>query len=150
MRFTDVKSKIPGILSFVTGSLRPIKSETDIYLSSWYKSNSLIYVSPDHACWLDADSVKRVKKNRFGLVKMSEASGLGGMLQMYEDEGVKWASEKVREWEREHGESEDDVDELGDGRVEVGGNGGNGKDPDETEDEGEGLGVGEVSMRAPM
>ena len=78
---------------------------------------------------------------------MSQASGLGGMLQMYEDEGVNWVSKKVREWEREHGESEDDVDELGDGRVGVGGNG---KDPDETEDEGEGLGVGEVSMRAPM
>jgi histone deacetylase 6 len=44
----------------------------DPYLSTWYKSNSLIYVSPDHACWSDDDSARKVKKQRFGNVLMAD------------------------------------------------------------------------------
>jgi len=44
----------------------------DPYLSTWYKSNSLIYVSHDHACWSDDDSARKVKKQRFGNVLMAD------------------------------------------------------------------------------
>jgi histone deacetylase 6 len=76
----DTKQKIPSILSFVTGSLRPIKSETDHDLSSWYRSHSLIFVSPDHAVWEDEESARKVKKKRFGNVEKSREKSLGGML----------------------------------------------------------------------
>jgi histone deacetylase 6 len=79
----DAKGKIPGVLSFVSGSLRPVKSDVDQYLSQWYKSNSLIYVSPDHACWSDEDSARKVRKNRFGKVEKGDVRGMGGMLRRY-------------------------------------------------------------------
>jgi histone deacetylase 6 len=36
----DVKSRISGVVNFVNGSLRPVKSETDPDLSLWYKEHS--------------------------------------------------------------------------------------------------------------
>lgn len=79
----DCRYKVSQILSFVSGALRPIKSETDPHLSQWYKQNSLIYVSPDHACWSDEDAARKVRKNRFGGVIQGEVSGLGTMLGRY-------------------------------------------------------------------
>ncbi|KAE9362747.1 histone deacetylase-like protein [Stipitochalara longipes BDJ] len=117
----DAKSKIPCILSFVSGSLRPVKSDMDPYLSTWYKSNSLIYVSPDHACWSDDDSSRKVKKQRFGNVLMADIEvgqgpdNVGRMLKRYEEESATFISQKVEDWERERGDM----------------------DPDETEDEAE-------------
>jgi histone deacetylase 6 len=113
----DCRHKIPSILSFVSGSLRPIKSETDPLLSSWYKANSLIYVSPDHACWNDEQSAHKVKKQRFGGVRCAEVTGLSAMMQRYEAEAQSWVLAKVREL-------------LGDDDKE-----GGGADGDETEDE---------------
>jgi len=116
----DAKSKISCILSFVSGSLRPVKSDIDPYLSTWYKQNSLIYVSPDHACWSDEDSSRKVKKHRFGRVVCAEIERDGGggdvgrMLKRYQTESTAFIASKVAEWERER---------LGD------------RDPDETEDE---------------
>lgn len=118
----DAKAKIPCILSFVSGSLRPVKSDIDPYLSTWYKQNSLIYVSPDHACWSDEESSRKVKKHRFGRVICAEIERGGGggevgrMLKRYQTESTAFVATKVAEWER---------DRLGD------------RDPDETEDEGE-------------
>jgi histone deacetylase 6 len=92
---TDCRAKIPCILSFVSGSLRPVKSETDPQLSSWYKAHSLIYVSPDHACWNDEDSSRKVKKQRFGGVKMSDVVGLNAMMRTYLREAGAWVTKKV-------------------------------------------------------
>jgi len=60
-----------------------VKSETDPQLSSWYKQNSKIFVSPDHACWIDEDSARKVRKHRFGMVEKSLVTGLGDMLGEY-------------------------------------------------------------------
>jgi histone deacetylase 6 len=77
-------SKVACVLSFVSGgTLKAVKSETEPQLSNWYKRNSRIYVAPDHACWLDEDSAKRVRKARFGAVTQSIVSGLGDMLKYY-------------------------------------------------------------------
>ena len=35
----DCKSRISGVVNFVTGNLRPVKSETDPDLSTWYRRN---------------------------------------------------------------------------------------------------------------
>jgi len=83
------------VVSFVSGSLRPVKSETDPQLSTWYKQNSHIYVSPDHACWLDEDSARKVRKNRFGAVIQSEVVGLNAMLGRYLDDAVAHINQKV-------------------------------------------------------
>ena len=116
----DARSRIACILSFVTGTLRPVKSETDSQLSPWYKAHSRIYVSPDHSCWTDPDSVKKVRKNRFGGVRQSEVAGLSSMLAYYERQACVWVDEMVRQrW------------------VEMGlGENGEGMGDDETESEG--------------
>lgn len=115
------KSRIPGIISFVAGNLRPVKSETDQYLSNWYKSNSQIYVSPDHACWSDEESARKVQRSRFGKVVKADIevgrgeNGVGKMLKRYEEEAGEWVLAKLQQWEALN---------LG-------------QDPDETEDEDE-------------
>lgn len=112
---TDVKSRVPGVLSFVTGSLRPIRSETDPFLSSWYKAHSKIFVSEDHSCWNDEDNSRKVRKNRFGAVEKSEVTGLGNMLKRYESKAGSWVLGKVEEWEakmRARNESEEDDEEF--------------------------------------
>ena len=93
---TDSRPLIPCILSFVTGTLRPVKSETDPHLSPWYKSHSRIYVSPEHSCWTDPESAKKVRKNRFGGVRASEVAGLNAMMATYLNEGTEWVDEMVR------------------------------------------------------
>lgn len=70
----DIKHRIPICLSFVEDRLRPVKSDSDPMLSSWYKSSSLIYVKPDHACFEDNDMARKVRKNRFG--KVVQATGI--------------------------------------------------------------------------
>jgi histone deacetylase 6 len=79
----------------VTGTLRPIKSETDPLLSPWYKSHSLIWVAPDHSCWTDPESIKKVRKNRFGSVRQSEVDGIPGMMQAYRHASCSWIEEQV-------------------------------------------------------
>jgi histone deacetylase 6 len=124
----DAKSKIPCILSFVIGSLRPVRSETDPFLSTWYKQNSLIYVSPDHACWSDEESSRKVKKQRFGRVVCADIKSGGAasggtnpgdverMLKRYEEDSETFIAEKVEAWERERGEGDpDETEEEGDG-----------------------------------
>ncbi|TVY27665.1 Histone deacetylase [Lachnellula hyalina] len=108
----DVKSRVPGVLSFVSGSLRPVRSETDTYLSSWYKASSLIFVSSDHSCWNDEENARKVRKNRFGAVEKSEVTGLGNMLKRYEGKATKWVLDKVEEWEWKRGDGESDEDEV--------------------------------------
>lgn len=87
----DAKSKIASILSFVAGSLRPIKSDIDPYLSTWYKANSRIYVSPDHACWTDEESKRKVARSRFGGVREADIEpgrGKGEVGRMVKRYGV--------------------------------------------------------------
>ncbi|KAI9053957.1 hypothetical protein LZ554_002901 [Drepanopeziza brunnea f. sp. 'monogermtubi'] len=116
------KDKIAGILSFVTGALRPVKSETDPMLSRWYQGNSLIYVSPGHACWYDEDSLKKIKKHRFGKVEKADivlsqgdvdGTGLAKMLMRHQADAKKFIMMSVRNWVEEKDEQEDtDEDEL--------------------------------------
>jgi len=97
----DCKSKIRGILNFVSGSLRPIKSETDPYLSSWYKNHSRVYVANDHACWDDEEYARKVRKNRFGMVVRSQEVGLNRMMGVHRDEACEWARGMVGDREDE-------------------------------------------------
>lgn len=108
-----------------------MRSETDPYLSSWYKQNSLIFVSSDHSCWNDEENAKKVRKNRFGAVKKSDVTGLGNMLKKYEGMATGWVTEKVGEWEVQRGDPDETEEEDFGGFREKGNVGG-----------GEGVGVG--------
>ncbi|KAE8447296.1 hypothetical protein EG329_010854 [Mollisiaceae sp. DMI_Dod_QoI] len=148
----SARHKIPSILSFVAGSLRTVKSETDPSLSSWYRTNSLIYVSPDHLCFTDADQMRKVNKNRFGRVEKADievdgGNGVGRMLRRHEAESRKWIQMKVHEWEQENwdpDETEDEGEGMGDGLD------GNSKGLGIGEDGDTQMGVGPVSSRMPI
>ncbi|ESZ92003.1 hypothetical protein SBOR_7618 [Sclerotinia borealis F-4128] len=93
----DCRPRVAGVLAFITGSLRPIKSETDSTLSSWYKSNSEIYVAGNHACWTDEENIRKVRKQRFGKVVRSEETGLVKMMRRHQPSAKEWMQEKFEE-----------------------------------------------------
>ncbi|KAI0914628.1 histone deacetylase [Ustulina deusta] len=86
----ECKDRISGVVNFVTGNLRPVKSETDPDLSTWYKHNSLVFVAGDHACWSDEDLQKKVLKRRFGGVKKSTKTGINCMMEAHGPEVQEW------------------------------------------------------------
>jgi histone deacetylase 6 len=86
----ECKAKIFSVVNFVTGSLRPVRSETDPNLSTWYKTHSRVYVAADHACWQDAEYAQKVRKNRFGRVVKSDVVGLNRMLRRHFGDVVGW------------------------------------------------------------
>lgn len=81
----------------MTGSLRPVKSDVDLDLSTWYKDSSRIYVANDHACWDDPDLARRINKRRFGSVKRSPATGINAMMRHHADEAQAWILDRVVE-----------------------------------------------------
>ncbi|CAJ2510707.1 Uu.00g063320.m01.CDS01 [Anthostomella pinea] len=91
----DCKNRIAGVVNFVTGNLRPVKSETDQELSGWYKHNSLVYVSKDHGCWGDEELKKKVMKKRFGGVKKSPETGLNLMMEEHAEEVHQFIKERL-------------------------------------------------------
>lgn len=97
----ECRPRIAGVLAFITGSLRPVKSETDAALSSWYKMNSELYVAGNHACWTDDDNIRKVRKQRFGKVVRSEEKNLGRMLQSHVPSAKEWMRRKFEEKSRD-------------------------------------------------
>ncbi|KAI1381401.1 putative histone deacetylase A [Hypoxylon crocopeplum] len=91
----DCKNRMTGVINFVTGSLRPIKSETDPDLSTWYKQNSLVYVTNDHACWSDTNLAKKVLKKRFGGVQRSSEVGLRRMMAAHAKDVFKFIGDRL-------------------------------------------------------
>lgn len=84
----DSKPKVPLVVSFVSGSLRPVRSETDANLAHWYKKHSRVFVTADHLCWADPELARKVTKSRFGRVVKSEVEGLNKMLRSHLSEVV--------------------------------------------------------------
>lgn len=91
----ECKDRIAGVVNFVTGNLRPVKSETDPDLSTWYKHNSLVFVAADHACWSDDELAKKVLKRRFGGVKKSPKTGINTMMEEHAKEVQEWIMARV-------------------------------------------------------
>ncbi|KXJ86631.1 histone deacetylase [Microdochium bolleyi] len=89
------KDRISGVVNFVTGNLRPVKSETDPDLSNWYKKNSLVFVANDHACWSNPELVKKVGRRRFGGVHRSPQNGLNRMMEAHMNEMGEWIRERL-------------------------------------------------------
>ncbi|KAL2265365.1 hypothetical protein VTJ83DRAFT_6465 [Remersonia thermophila] len=91
----DVKSRVAGVVNFVNGSLRPVKSDVDSDLSAWYKEHSQVYVANDHACWADPDLTRKVMKRRFGNVIRSQANGLSAMMAEHFSDVQQFILERV-------------------------------------------------------
>ncbi|KAL2160095.1 hypothetical protein VTH06DRAFT_1750 [Thermothelomyces fergusii] len=91
----DVKSRVAGVVNFVNGSLRPVKSDVDGDLSSWYKEHSQVYVANDHACWSDPDLARKVLKRRFGNVIRARVNGLSPMMAEYFADVQRFIMERV-------------------------------------------------------
>lgn len=106
--FVDCKSRISGVVNFVNGNLRPVKSDIDTDLSAWYKEHSRVYVASNHACWSDYDLSRKVQKRRFGTVVRSPATGLSQMMEEHALEAQEWIMERVTE--SEHGDSTEEVE----------------------------------------
>ncbi|TGJ80707.1 hypothetical protein E0Z10_g8063 [Xylaria hypoxylon] len=103
----ECKDRISGVVNFVTGNLRPVKSETDPELSTWYKHNSLVFVAADHACWSDEDLAKKVLKRRFGGVKKSTKTSINCMMEAHAPEVQQWISGRLNRDRSGHTTEED-------------------------------------------
>lgn len=104
----DCKEQISGVINFVTGNLRPVRSDTDESLSGWYKENSRVYVASDHACWNDHELTRKVNKRRFGTVVRSRAIGLNKMMKEHKEEAVAWIKERTGESQNSGDTTEED------------------------------------------
>ena len=107
------------MINFVNGNLRPVKSDVDEHLSSWYKDNSRVYVSGDHACWSNPELNRKVMKRRFGNVIRSNVSstGLAGMMQEHFADVKRYVEERVSLSPRlSDGGFEDQDEKRGNGR----------------------------------
>ncbi|GJC82275.1 histone deacetylase clr3 [Colletotrichum liriopes] len=102
----DCKSRVAGVACFVEGMLRPVKSDVDNELATWYKGHSQIYVSHDHPCWNSEDTLRRVTKRRFGTVIRSETNGVQKMMQTHAGEVQKWMLEMLAA--RQNGDTTED------------------------------------------
>jgi histone deacetylase 6 len=114
MSVVDVKSRVSGVVNFVNGSLRPVKSDADQDLSSWYKENSQVYVANDHACWSDPDLTRKVMKRRFGNVIRSHANGLTPMMAEHFTDVRHFIMERVGDGEGDAaGDTTEDENRMG-------------------------------------
>ncbi|CAK7203248.1 Histone deacetylase hda1 [Sporothrix eucalyptigena] len=93
----DCKSRIDGVINFVNGSLRAVKSDADPDLTQWYKTHSRVYVGSDHACWQTNEFIRKINKRRFGDVVRSPFLGLNRMLKEHADDAQEWILERVPE-----------------------------------------------------
>lgn len=86
-----------GVVNFVNGDLRAIKSEVDPDLSSWYKEHSLVYVANNHMCWETPEYARKVHKRRFGSVQRSTQSSLVMMMWEHREDVERWILERCEE-----------------------------------------------------
>ncbi|KIH93503.1 histone deacetylase 6/10 [Sporothrix brasiliensis 5110] len=91
----DCKSRIDGVVNFVNGSLRAVKSDADPDLTQWYKTHSRVYVGADHACWQTSEFTRKISKRRFGDVVRSPFMGLNRMLKEHADDAHEWILERL-------------------------------------------------------
>jgi histone deacetylase 6 len=93
----EVKGRVAGVVGFVDGYLRPVKSDVDQELSSWYKEHSRVYVINTHYCWQDPDTNRKVNKRRFGTIKRSSETTVPMMMKVHAEDVQDWIMERVEE-----------------------------------------------------
>ena len=93
----DVKTRVSGVVNFVDGDLRAVKSDVDTDLSSWYKENSRVYVANNHSCWANPEYARKVHKRRFGSVQRSSKNSLITMMKEHAEDVHKWIIDRCED-----------------------------------------------------
>ncbi|CEJ59885.1 Putative Histone deacetylase HdaA [Penicillium brasilianum] len=102
----NLYKRVNGIVSFVAENpVRAVASSTQVWLSKWYRDNSLVFVSGSHGIWKDQD---RKPSKRYGRLYKSEKSTLGEMMTENQQQVFEWLAERADE---ALDETEDEVDE---------------------------------------
>ncbi|CAK7568520.1 MAG: Histone deacetylase hda1 [Sporothrix epigloea] len=91
----DCKARINGVVNFVNGNLRAVKSDADPDLTQWYKTHSRVYVGSDHACWQTNEFIRKISKRRFGDVVRSPVTGLSSMLKEHKSDACQWILKRL-------------------------------------------------------
>ncbi|KAF4291467.1 hypothetical protein LV165_005248 [Aspergillus fumigatus] len=101
--------RVNGVISFVAENpVRAIASHTQVWLSRWYKDNSLVFVSHMHGVWNNVETRRKPSK-RYGHLIQSPKAGLSEMLMHHKDEVFKWIEERADEAESEEEEEEEET-----------------------------------------
>lgn len=112
----NLYKKVSGVISFVAENpVRAVASPTQVWLSKWYRENSLVFVSPSHGVWGNPD---RKPSKRYGTLRKSHSTHLGEMLSDHKEEVFQWISERADVSDDEETEDEDEDDEARAGQGE--------------------------------
>ncbi|THC89821.1 hypothetical protein EYZ11_010730 [Aspergillus tanneri] len=96
----NLYKRVNGVVSFVAENpVRAIASHTQVWLSRWYKDNSLVFVSHTHGVW-NGDTRRKPSK-RYGHLIESPKVGLSEMLMHHKNEVFEWIQERADGRERE-------------------------------------------------
>ncbi|GAB1210101.1 hypothetical protein APSETT445_008891 [Aspergillus pseudonomiae] len=98
--------RVNGVISFVAENpVRAIASHTQVWLSRWYKDNSLVFVSHTHGVWNTVENRRKPSK-RYGHLIQSSKSGLSEMLVHHQEEVFQWIEDRADTHESEETEEE--------------------------------------------
>ncbi|KAJ5754281.1 Histone deacetylase clr3 [Penicillium manginii] len=107
----NLYKKVSGIVSFVAENpVRAVASPTQVWLSKWYRENSLVFVSPSHGVWGNSD---RKPSKRYGTLRKSNSSHLSEMLSDHKEEVFKFIMDRTEQTDDE--ETEDEKEDQGEG-----------------------------------
>lgn len=103
----DCRTKLAGVINFVDDKLRPVRSDVDETLAHWYRSNSRVFVSHDHSCWVEPSMERKIRKRRFGMVFRSPENTLAGMMRHHNDEVQQYILQRAAGGDGETTETEE-------------------------------------------
>lgn len=102
-----VQTRLAGVLGFVgTNPVRPIGTGNNPWLRSWYKENSLIFVTETHNLWKSTKQPSSGKiSSRYGNVHSSKGSYANEVMWLNQQDAREWIKEKCKD----DNETEDEV-----------------------------------------
>ncbi|GLI79815.1 histone deacetylase hda1 [Penicillium ochrochloron] len=102
----NLYKRVSGIISFVAENpVRAVSSNTQVWLSKWYRDNSLVFVSESHSVWKDKE---RKPSKRYGKLYKSSKSSLSEMMTESQQQVFEWLADRADE---ALDETEDEIDE---------------------------------------
>ncbi|KAL1973489.1 hypothetical protein VTN31DRAFT_6124 [Thermomyces dupontii] len=91
----SIYQRVNSVISFVADNpVRAVASPTQVWLSRWYKENSLVFVSHTHGVWNNTENRRKPSK-RYGRLIQSPRTGLNEMLLHHKHEVFKWIEDRV-------------------------------------------------------
>ncbi|KAJ5177286.1 Histone deacetylase clr3 [Penicillium canariense] len=91
----NLYKRVNGIVSFVAENpVRAVASSTQVWLSKWYRDNSLVFVSESHGLWNNQD---RKPSKRYGKLYKSNKTSLNEMMAEHQPQVFEWLAERADE-----------------------------------------------------